>query len=103
MAARDHREIHHVEQTKKMAPLVTRRILFGWYVGKLVFGGNIFDLDLWFHFDSVEQPVKRNSVGSGHVSHLWTSSFNDHLDHSLITFEDAHLRRMCAGGYVFHI
>ena len=57
MAAREHRETHNVEQTKKMIPLVAQ------HVSKLVFGVNIFDFDLRFQVNSVEQPVKGNSVG----------------------------------------
>ena len=45
MAAGKHREIHDVEQTKKMVPLITREITFGQHVSKLVLGVNIFDLD----------------------------------------------------------
>ena len=54
---------------KKMVPLVTRETLFGQHVIKLILGVHIFDVDLRFQVDSVEQPIKRNSVGSGHVSH----------------------------------
>ena len=31
--------------------------------------------------DSVKEPIKRNSVVSGCVSHCWTSALDDHLDH----------------------
>ena len=90
-----------------MIPFVTCEIAFGWHVGKLVFGVNIFYLDLWFSIDSVEQPIKRNSVGSGHVSHCWTSSFDNHLDYCLIVIKDVQLRlalsRMCVCGRVVHI
>ena len=41
----------------------------------------IFDLDFGVQIDSVKQPIKRNSVGSGHVSHRWISAFDDHFDH----------------------
>ena len=40
------------------------------------FGVNMFDFDLGFQIDPVEQAMKSNSVGSGHVSHDWTSSFD---------------------------
>ena len=41
------------------------------YVCELVFGVNVIDLDFGVKIDSVEQPIKSNSVGSGkHVS-LW--------------------------------
>ena len=90
-----------------MVPFVTRETLFGWHVSKLVVGVNMFDLDLWFRIDSVEQPIKRNSVGSGHVSHRWTSSFDHHLDRRLIVFKNVQLgiafRTMSVGGYVIHI
>ena len=42
---------------------------FGQNFSALVFDVDIFDLNLWFQVDAVEQPIKRNSVGSGHVSH----------------------------------
>ena len=40
-------------------------------VCKLVLGVDVFDLDLWVKINSIEQPVKSNSMGSGkHVSLL---------------------------------
>ena len=51
------------------------------------FGVNIFDLDLGVQINSIEQPIKSNSVGSGKMSHCRTSSFNDHLDHCFIVFK----------------
>ena len=53
MAARKHREIHDVQQTKKMVPFITCEITFGQNVRELVFGVNIFDLDLGVQIDSV--------------------------------------------------
>ena len=107
MAAREHRETHYVEQTKKTVPLVTREISLCQYVCELVLGVNVFDLDLGVQIDSVEHPIKRNSVGSGHVSHCWTSSFDNHLDDSFVVFKNVQLRlalrRMCVGGYVINI
>ena len=86
---------------------VTRETLFGWRVSKLVFGVNIFYLYLWFQVDAVEQPTKRNSVGSGHVSHRWTLSFGNHLDDRFVVFKNVQLRlalrRMSVCGYVIHI
>ena len=106
MAAREHPETHHVEQTKQMIPLVTKKTPYGWNISKLVLGVNIFDLDLGFQFNFVEQPIKRNSVGSGHVSYCWTSSFKNPLDDSFVVFKIVRLRRtlrrMCLGGYVIH-
>ena len=77
------------------------------YVCGLGFAVIIFDLDLGFQIDSVEQPIKSNSMGSGHVFHYWTSSFDNHLDHRFIIFKNVQLRlalrRVCVGGYVIHI
>ena len=56
----------HIE---KMIPLVTCEISLG-YVCELVFGVNIFNLDFGVQIDSIEQPIKSTSVGSGNVS-LW--------------------------------
>ena len=50
-------------------------------------GVNIIDLDLWVQIDSVKKPIKRNFVGSGYVSHCWTSALDDHLDHRFIIFK----------------
>ena len=54
-----------IEQMEKMIPFITCEIALCQYVCELVFGVNIFDLDLWAQIDSVKQPIKRNSVGSG--------------------------------------
>ena len=62
MAAREHREIQNVEQTKKMVPFVTCETLFGQHVSELAFGVNKFDLDLRFQVDSVEQPTNQAQV-----------------------------------------
>ena len=51
---------------------------------KLVPGVDVFDLNLRIKIISIEQPIKRNSVGSGDMSHCKTSAFNDHLDHCFI-------------------
>ena len=96
-----------VEQTQKMIPFITCKISICQYVCELVLGVNMFDVDLWVQIDSVEQPIKRNSVGSGHMSHCWTSSFDNHLDDSFVVFKNEQLRldlgRMCFGGFVIHI
>ena len=91
----------------KMVRFVTRETSFGQHVSKLIFGVNILNLDFGVQVDSVEQPIKSNSVGSGHVSHRWTSSFDDHLDDSFVVFKNVQLRftlrRMCVCGYIIHI
>ena len=43
MAPGEQREIHDVEQTKKMNPFITRETTY--QISELVFGINIFDLD----------------------------------------------------------
>ena len=47
------------------------------------FGVDVLDLDLWFQIDSIEQPIKRNSVGPGNMSHCGTSS----LDHWFVVLK----------------
>ena len=44
-----------------------------------VFGVHVSDLDLVVQIDSIEQPIKSNSVGSGNASHCRTSSLYDHF------------------------
>ena len=60
-----------------------------------------------FQIDSVEQPINDNSVGSGHVSHRWTSSFDNHFDDSFSVSKNVQLEliltRMCVSGHVIHI
>ena len=46
MAAREHRKFHDVEQTKKIAPFVTREAPLSQHVSELVFGVNKLDLEL---------------------------------------------------------
>ena len=63
-----------IEQAQQMIPLITCDISFGLNVSKLVFGVDVLDLDFSVQIDSIEQPIKRNSVGSGNMSHCGTSS-----------------------------
>ena len=76
-----------VEQTQKMSHSSRVKFLFVKYVCELVLGVNVFDLDLGVQIDSIKQPIKNNSVGSGDVSHCRTSAFNDHLDYSFIVLK----------------
>ena len=92
MAARIHRENRNIEETKKVIPFISRETSFGQNVSELVFGVNIFDLDLAFQIDPVEQQNKGNSVVTGIVSHRRTSSFNYHFDHGFVIFKDVQLR-----------
>ena len=76
-----------INQIQQMIPFITCEIPFRQNVCELVFGVDVFDLDFGIQIDSIEQPIKRNSVGSGNVSHCRTSAFNDHLDHSFIVLK----------------
>ena len=73
----------NVKQTQKMIPFITYEISL-----ELVLGVNVFDLDLGVQIDSIEQPIKSNSVGSGNMSHCRASSLYDHLDHCFVVFKD---------------
>ena len=72
----------NVEQTQKMVPLITCEISLCQYVCELV------DLDLGVRIDSIKQPIKSNSVGSGIMSQCRASSLYDHLDHCFVVFKD---------------
>ena len=76
-------------------------------VCKLVFGVDILDLNFGVQINSVEQPIKSNSVCSGYVSHRRTSSFNYHLNHGFVVFKDVQLgfivRSLCVCDHVIHI
>ena len=77
-----------VEQTQKMIPFITCEISLCQYVCELVLGVNVCDLDLGVQIDSIKQPIKSNSVGSGNMSHCRASSLYDHLDHCFVVFKD---------------
>ena len=70
-------------------------------------GVNVFDLDFGVQIDSIEQPIKSNSVGSGKMSHCRTSSLYNHLDHCFIVFKHIQLsflmRRLYVGGHKINI
>ena len=68
----------------KMIPLITCEIFFCQYVFEFVFEVDILEFNLLIQVDSAKQPVKRNSVGSGYVSHCWTSALDAHLDHCFV-------------------
>ena len=50
------------------------------------------DLNLGVQINSVKQPIKSNSVGSGYVSHCWTSAFNDHFNHGFVILKNVQHR-----------
>ena len=70
-----------------MDALITCEVLFCQYVCKLVFGVDVLDLNLGSRLISVKQLVKSNSVGSGYVSHCWTSAFDDHFHHCFVVLK----------------
>ena len=77
----------NIEQAQQMIPLITRETSFGKNVSELVFGVDVFGLDFGIQIDSIEQPIKRNSVSPGNTSRCRTASFNDHFDHCFVVFE----------------
>ena len=64
MAAREHGQIHDVQQTKQIIPFIFGDTTFDQNVSELVLGVNTSDLNLRIKIDSVKQPIKSNSVGS---------------------------------------
>ena len=68
-------EMADVKQMKKIIPLITCEVSLCQYVCELVFGVDILDLNFGVQINPVKQPIQSNSVGSGHVSHCWTSAF----------------------------
>ena len=81
-----------VTQMQKLVPLIACEIPFCPYVRKLVFGVDILDLNSRVPIDSVKQPLKCNSVGSGYMSHCWTSTFDDHFNHGFVILKDVQRR-----------
>ena len=79
-----------IKQMKKIVPLITREITFGWNVCDLVFGVNVMDLDCWVQIDPVKQPIQSNSVGPWNMSHCGTSTFDNHFDYRLIVCPQRH-------------
>ena len=86
-----------IEQAQQMIPLITRETSFGQDVSILVFGVDVLDLDFWVQVDSIEQSIKRNSVGPGIMSHCGTPPFNDHLDHCFIVLKHIQQRFLTRG------
>ena len=84
----DRTEMANVTQTQKMIPLITCEFSLGQYVCELVFAVNVVNLNLGVPIDSIKQPIKSNSVGSGNMSHCKTSPLYDHLDHCFVVFQD---------------
>ena len=72
----------HIEQGQQMIPFITCDIPFCQNVCQLVLGVDVFDLDLRVKINSIEQPIKSNSMSPGNMSHCWTSAFQNHFNHS---------------------
>ena len=65
----------NIEQGQQMIPFITCEIPLCQDVCELVFVVGVFDLDFGVQINSIEQPIKSNSVSSGDVSHCRTSAF----------------------------
>ena len=77
----------NIKQGQQMIPFITCEIPLCQDVCELVFGVDVFDLDLWVKINSIKQPIKSDSMSSGNMSHCWTSAFHNHFDHSLIVLK----------------
>ena len=51
-----------IKQGQEMIPFITCEIPLCQDVCKLVFGVDVFDLDLWVQINSIEQPIESNWV-----------------------------------------
>ena len=80
-------EMANVEQTQKMIPFITCEIHHCQDFCELVFGVNVFDLDLAIQIDSIKKSIKSNSVGSGNMSHRRAFCLYDHLDNCFSVFK----------------
>ena len=63
----------YVQQIQQMILFLTCKISLCQYVCELVLGVNVFDLDFGVQ-NRFYQSIKRNSVGSGNMSHCRASS-----------------------------
>ena len=77
-----------VKQMKEIVPLTACEIPFCQYVCKLVFGVDILDKNFGVQMNPVKQPITSNSVGSGYMSHCWTSALHDHFNHGFVILKD---------------
>ena len=76
----DRNEMADVKRAQKMIPFIMCEISLGQYV-------SVFDLDFVVQIESIEKPIKSNSVGSGKMSHCRASSLENHLDHCFVVFK----------------
>ena len=66
----------NIKQGQQMIPFITYEIPVCQDVCKLVLGVDVFDLYLGVKIDSIEQPIKSNSMSSGNMSHCWTPALS---------------------------
>ena len=60
-------------------------------------GISVSNLNCRIEINPVKQPIQSNSVGSWHMSHCWTSSFDYHLNNGFIVLKDHSIgTRMCS-------
>ena len=64
MVAGQHREIHDVQQSTKMVPLITCKTTRGEHVRDSVLGVSMFDLDFGVQVDSVNNQSNATRVSS---------------------------------------
>ena len=81
-----------IKNTWKVVPFMACEMSFCPSVCELILGDNIPDANLWIQINSVQQPVKRNSVGSGNMSQISTSAFTNHLDYRFIVLKNTQRR-----------
>ena len=87
MAAGEHREIHDVEETKKMVTFITCETAFGQHVRKLVFGVNTFDSDLGEPKVILSNGQSNATLWVLDTSHRRTCAIDDHFDHRFSVFK----------------
>ena len=81
-------EMANVEQTQKMIPFITCDISLCQYVCELVLVSMYLMWIFGVQIDSIKQPIKSNSVGSGNMSHCRASFLYDHFDDCFVVFKD---------------
>ena len=80
-------EMANGKPTQKMIPFITCEFPLASTFASCFLGVNVFDLDFAVQIDQIEQPINRNSVSPGNMSHCRTPSFKNHVDYSLIVFK----------------
>ena len=73
----DIKQAQHMIHSRVKFPLV--RMSASWFLVPMYL--------IWIlgvQINSIKQPIKRNSVGPGNMSHCGTPSLYDHLDHCFV-------------------